>query len=282
MKMLSSEHSIELMAKVFKVSRSGYYAALKRPESTRSMKDRQILKEIKSIHAESRKTYGSPRVYQELKKTELACGLNKVAKMMKNNDIYSIVKKKHKPYGTAKHNPELVSDNIVSREFFVAQPNQKWVSDITYVWTNEGWLYVCVIIDLFSRAIIGWSMDKNVDTNLVIMALTMAVTNRQPKKGVIFHSDRGCQYTSHKFHRELKRLNMISSMSRKGNCWDNACSESFFHTLKTELIYQTKYSTRNSARMAIFEYITVFYNRKRIHSYLDYMSPMEFEKKHSA
>ncbi len=161
-------------------------------------------------------------------------------------------------------------------------PNEKWVSDITYIWTTEGWLYLCVIIDLFSRAVVGWSMDKNVDTKLVVTALSMAYINRKPKKSVLFHSDRGCQYTSHGFQNELKRLNMIGSMSRKGNCWDNACSESFFHTLKTELIYRNHYKTRDNARIDIFEYINVFYNRKRIHSYLGSMSPLEFENKHSA
>jgi len=271
-----------MMAKIFEISRSGYYSYINRKESKRSLNNKKILDKIKSIHNESRKIYGSPRIHHALKKENVVCGLNKVARIMKENNIYSIVKKKHKPYSNLKHNADLVSDNILSREFTVSNPNEKWVSDITYIWTTEGWLYLCVIIDLFSRAVVGWSMDKNVDTNLVVDALKMAVLNRKPKKMVLFHSDRGCQYTSHKLQKYLKDINMISSMSRKGNCWDNACSESFFHTLKTELIYHNKYYTRETARIAIFEYINVFYNRKRMHSYLGFMSPLEFEKKGSA
>ena len=269
------------MAKMFKISRSGYYDWLKRPESKRSMENKMLLKNIIKIHNESRNIYGSPKVYKELQKQEIKCGINRVVRIMRENNIRSKIRKKFRPTTNSNHkNP--VAKNILDRNFYVNKPNKVWVSDITYIYTKEGWFYLCVIIDLFSRKVIGWSMGNRINTGLLIKAFTMACLNRNHGDGVIFHSDRGVQYTSKDFQNLLKKRSFICSMSRKGNCWDNACAETFFRSLKVEEVYHNFYYTREMARKSIFEYIEIFYNRKRIHSYLNNMSPMEYEKEKCA
>lgn len=281
MKEHSKEHSIEKMAKVLGVSKSGYYAWLKRPVSKRALENEKLLEDIKTIHKESRETYGSPRMYKDLRKRGIKCGERRVARLMRENNIRSKASKKFKATTNSNHsNP--VAENLLARELKVDSPDKVWVSDITYIHTKEGWLYLCVVIDLFSRKVIGWSMSNRIDTDLVIKAFLMALINRRKPNGVLFHSDRGVQYTSKAFQAILAENKYTCSMSRKGNCWDNACAESFFHTLKMEEVFHCNYKKQAEARRSIFEYIEVFYNRKRIHSYLGDMSPDEYERKNCA
>lgn len=265
------------MCRVFKVSRSGYYAWLKRPESRRKIQNRELLKKIRKVHKVSRGTYGSPRITKALKKEGIACGRNRVARLMRENGIAAKTKRKYKATTNSKHNYP-VAENLVNQNFTVNQPNQVWVADITYIATDEGWLYLAAVEDLFQRKIVGWAMDSTMTRQLVLDALKQAVWRYQPLAGLIHHSDRGSQYASHEYQKALKDYKMIGSMSRKGNCYDNACMESFFGTLKRELIYGTRFRTRAEARQAIFEYIEVFYNRIRLHSALGYMSPVEYEQ----
>jgi putative transposase len=275
------EHRVEKMAKVFNVSRSGYYSWKNRPESERSMRNKELMIEIKKIFNKSRQTYGYNRIYKGLQKDKIDCGINRVAKLMRENGIKAKAAKKYKATTDSNHK-NTVSENILDRQFNVSQPNKAWASDITYIWTQEGWLYLCVIIDLFSRKIVGWSTSNRINRELVIKAFNMAVINRQPGKDLIFHSDRGVQYTSKDFLLKLKEKEFISSMSRRGNCWDNACAESFFHTLKIEEVKHKIYFTRHEAHLSLFEYIEIFYNRYRMHSFLNYLSPEEFERQKTA
>lgn len=271
-----AKHSVEKMTRIFKISRCGYYSWKKRPLCKTKHENIVLLKECQNIHHESHGRYGSPRIHQELKRRNYCVGLNRVARIMRENGIRSKMRKKYKPTTNSKHeNP--ICENILNRKFTVQAPNKVWVSDITFVYTREGWLYLCVIIDLYSRNIVGWNMGNRIDTELLIKAFLMALLKRKPGKDLIFHSDRGVQYTSKDFQKILLRNHCISSMSRKGNCWDNACAESFFHSLKTELIFHEDYKTRKDAIRSIFEYIEIFYNRKRLHSYLGYKSPLDFE-----
>jgi len=273
-----NKYPIEKMAKVFEVSRSGYYEYLKHPVSKREIENLKIIFEIKEIHKKSRFNYGSPRIFKALREKGIECGKNRVIRLMKINNIRSKTRKKFKVTTNSKHNNP-VYENILDRKFVVTEINKAWVSDITYIWTLEGWLYLCVIIDLYSRKIIGWSMSERIDTGFVIKAFIMAWTQRRPKGELIFHSDRGVQYTSKDFQNILKNKKIICSMSRKGNCWDNACAESFFHTLKVEEVHHTVYKTREMAKIKIFEFIEGYYNNFRTHSYLGYVNPNAFEKK---
>ena len=195
---------------------------------------------------------------------------------MKQHNIFSKTKRKFKATTNSNHKLP-ISNNILNREFTVTKPNTYWVGDISYIWTQEGWLYLATVIDLYSRAIVGWSLQERMTSKIVEDALLMAINKRKLKTGLLFHSDRGSQYASDSFRKILKKYKIISSMSRKGNCWDNAVAESFFKTIKTELIYHCNYQTREEASQSIFEYIEVFYNRKRLHSSIGYMSPMQFE-----
>lgn len=272
---------ISRMCLILRVKRSGYYAWIKRPKSNRKKENMNLIKSIKIIHKQSQETYGSPRIHSVLKDMGMQCGKNRIAKLMKENGIFSKIKKKFR-YKSKQLNDLNTCDNIVNRVFNIKEPNKVWVSDITYIPTKEGWLYLCIILDLYSRKIIGWSMNKNMKTDLVLRSLQMALINRNPSEGLIFHSDRGVQYTSGMFKEVLKQHRIIQSMSRKGNCWDNACAETFFHTLKTELIKHENYDSRKEAELSIFEYIEIFYNRNRKHSYLGYESPVKFEEKSCA
>lgn len=254
------------------VSRGRYYQWLKEPISEREKANIELTEKIKEIHEDSKKTYGSPRVIEELKKQGLSVGHNRVAKLMRENEIKAKMKRKFKNTTDSSHLLP-VSENILNRDFSADKPNQKWVSDITYVWTMTG----CTVIDLYSRKVVGWSMNDNMETSLIVNALEMACINRNPKPGLIFHSDRGSQYASYQFREVLEKKGFIQSMSRKGNCWDNAVAESFFHTLKTEELYFNKFNNKYQAKSCIFEYIELFYNRKRSHSYLGYLSPYQFE-----
>lgn len=272
---------VGLMCRTLEVGRSGFHAWLNRSESPRRQEDRRLLMEIKVIHEQSRKTYGSPRIHAELKDRRISCGKHRVARLMRLHGIVSRHKRKFKATTNSAH-AYPVAGNLLQRRFDVSGPGQCWVSDITYVPTREGWLYLAVTLDLFHRKVIGWAMDRWIARQLAIDALTMAVQNSHRKPGLIHHSDRGVQYASNEFQAVLKTYGIPCSMSRKGDCWDNAVAESFFHTLKVELIHGKIYNTRQEARTAIFEYIEVFYNRQRRHSHLGYLSPVDFEKKNAA
>lgn len=269
---------IGLMCKAMEVGRSGFYAWLYRPESPRSVENRRLLVAIKAVHAQSRRTYGSPRVHAELKAKGHRHGKHKIARLMRQHRIVTVHRRKFKVTTDSKHQFP-VAENKLARRFSVTAPNRSWVSDITYVPTKEGWLYLAVTLDLFHRQVVGWGMAHRIDRQLVMDAFAMALKRRSPDLGLLHHSDRGSQYASTDFQSLLVSHGVECSMSRKGNCWDNAVAESFFHTLKVELVYHRSYETRKEARKDIFEYIEVFYNRQRRHSALGYLSPAEFEKR---
>ena len=258
------------------VSVSGYYAWVKRPESERKRQNQQLLERIKRIHKQSRQTYGSPRVYADLKKQGAVCSQNRVARLMQLNQIAARRKRKFVVTTDSKHDLP-VAENKLNQDFTATKANQKWVTDITYIPTKEGWLYLAVVLDLFSRKVVGWAMDSNMETGLITNALKMALRTRKPPKGLLHHSDRGSQYASNAYQQLLTDYKITCSMSRKGNCYDNAVMESFFATLKQERVYHHHYQSHQQARQDIFEYMEVWYNRKRMHSTLGYLSPEEFE-----
>lgn len=258
------------------VERSGYYAWLNRKPSKREESNNKLDKQIAEIFKSHSGRYGSPRVTNELRQQGEICSKNRVARRMKSLDLKAKGKKKFKVTTDSKHNLP-VADNILNRNFSANKPNEKWCGDISYIWTDEGWMYLAVVIDLYSRAVIGWSIQSNMSKQLVCDALTMALWRRGFPCGVLFHSDRGSQYCSYDFQKLLKRYDFICSMSRKGNCWDNAVAESFFHTMKTELVYTQRYKTREIAKQSIFEYIEVYYNRLRQHSTIGSIAPNDFE-----
>jgi len=272
-----SEFPIFLMCRVLEVSRSGYYAWLKHPESKKDQDDKALSLEIFEIHQESFGTYGSPRVYRELKRRGKHLGENRIARLMRKDGLRAKTKRKFKLTTDSRHHFP-VAPNLLNREFTPEEPNQAWASDITYIWTAEGWLYLAVVMDLFSRAIVGWSMSERMTRELVINAFVMATKRRNPSSGLLHHSDRGSQYASTDYQEILAKYGAICSMSRKGNCWDNAPVESFFGTLKREHVFHNRYSHRAQARQSIFLYIEQFYNRKRIHSALGYRTPSEMEQ----
>ena len=264
------------MCRVLEVSRSGYYNWFDRPESMRAKRHRELTVKIRQAHIESRKIYGSPRIHGELVDQGEKVGKNTVACLMRRANIQSRVHKRF-VVTTDSRKTKQPADNILDCDFTSEHPNQKWVSDVTYIPTRKGWLYLSAIMDLYSRLIVGWSMGESNNTELVEAALKMATTNRRNFQGVILHSDQGVQYASTSYQQLLIDLSMICSMSRKGNCWDNAPMESFFHSLKTEWVVFEDYKTRSEARASLFDYIEFFYNRKRRHSALKYRSPLAFE-----
>lgn len=264
------------MCLILKVSRSGFYAWCNRKESRRKREDKKLLQRIKSIFYDSRETYGCVRIVKELIKMRIKVGKNRVSRLMRENGLRAKAIRRIKRTTHSNHSRS-VAPNVVNKDFSVHAVNRLWTSDITYVWTQEGWLYLTVILDAFSRCIVGWSMSNRMRDQLVIDALMAALWRRKPPEGVIFHSDRGSQYCSNAFRKLLKKHNIYQSMSSVGNCFDNAITETFFHTLKTECVYHNFYKTRNEARKSIFDYIEIFYNRKRIHSALEYKSPIDFE-----
>ncbi len=272
-----SSFRVEKMCQALKISRSGYYSWRDRPMSSRDLSNEKLDKEIKHIHDKSMGTYGSPRITASLKKQGIVCSENRVAARMRRNTIRAKTKKRFKVTTHSKHKHP-VAPNLLNQDFKAYKPNQVWVSDITYLWTREGWLYLCVIVDLFSRKVVGWSMSNNLGCNLALNAFQQALWRNKPGRGLIFHSDRGVQYACNEFSGVLKKYYFIQSMSRKGNCYDNAVAESFFHSLKTELVYFENYQTREEAKNSIFEYIEIYYNRYRLHSTLNYYSPDEFER----
>lgn len=278
MKAHSKEFLVEKMARVLGVSRCGYYEYLNRGPSRRDLDNQALLQNIKEIYKESRRTYGSPRVHAELKKQGKPCSRKRVAKLMREEKIQAKMRKKWKVTTQPSKKTVEIAPNYLDQRFMTEEPNKVWISDITYVWTEEGWLYVAAVMDLFSRKVIGLGMGDKLEIDLIIRALKQALYSRDVGQDLMHHSDRGCQYTSKEFKDLCSRHSIQLSMSAKGHCYDNAVAESFFHTLKTEETHLCHYRGREEAKSSIFEYVEVFYNRKRLHSTIGYVSPVEFEK----
>jgi transposase InsO family protein len=273
-----AEFKITVMCRVLGVSRSGYYAWGKRPISARKMADQSLTEQIEVIHQKSRRTYGSIRIQVELAENGIKCGHNRVARLMREIGLSAKQSRKFKISTTDSNHDQPIAPNLLERDFTAKRSNRKWLGDITFIPTAEGWLYLAVILDLYSRRIVGWAMAASLETSLVLAALRMALDTRQPEPGLLHHSDRGSQYASQDYRDLLTKYQIQPSMSRKGNCYDNAPMESFFGTLKTELIHHRHYLTRLEAKTDIFEYIEVFYNRYRRHSAIGYLAPVAFEK----
>jgi len=263
---------IRMMCRLLRVSPSGYYARQTRPKSRRATVNAELAEEIRRIHTESGEVYGSPKVWKELQGRGQSCGQHRVARLMKQEGLQGIPSKKRWHTRKAGNRPEGVTNHL-ARDFVAAQPNAKWVTDITYIRTTEGWLYLAVVLDLFSRQVIGWSMQPQQDCDLVIQAVRMAAGQRMTSEAVVLHSDRGTQYTAHEFQAFLSTQGMVSSMSGVGNCYDNAVAESFFGLLKRERVHRRRYRTRAEARADIFDYIERFYNRQRRHVYTKGLPP---------
>lgn len=272
----SGTRSIKLMSEELKISRSGYYNWLSRPKSKLWKENVYLSERIRSIYTHSKQRYGSPRITAELREEGFSCSKNRVARLMRKQGITARTKRRFRVTTNSKHNLP-VARNLVEMQFNPEGKNSLWTTDITYIWTREGWLYLSVMLDLWSRTVISWNASQSMDENLVIKTLDKALRERKPNGGLILHSDRGSQYASMKLRQILKENNIQQSMSSKGNCYDNAPTESFFSTLKRELVYRTSYKTREEAKQSLFEYIEVFYNRQRRHSTLGYLSPMQFE-----
>ena len=273
-----NHYSIRMMCELLNVSRSGYYAWRTRPESPRVKRDRELMPEIKRIHAQSKGVYGSPKIHAELIDEGHCVGRHKVAQLMRLERLRGCPKRRYR-ITTQRDPAHSVAKNLLKGNFSTDAPNQRWVADITYLSTHQGWLYLAVVMDLYSRRIVGWSMSRRMSRRLVIDALRMAVAARRPDNGLVHHSDRGGQYTSDDFRNELAKHGIECSMSSTGNCYDNAVAESFFGLLKRERVNRVRYRTRDEARADVFDYIEVFYNRKRRHGYLGNISPADFEAK---
>lgn len=267
---------VRVMCRALAVSPAGYYAWAARPESRRTAANRRLVTMIRAIHTESRNTYGSPRIHATLQAQGQRIGEHRVARLMRLSAIRAKTVKQWRATTDSAHQYPVVP-NTLNRQFAVAHPNQVWAGDITYVWTAEGWLYLAVVLDLYSRRVIAWGMGSRLTQELATAALTMAMEHRRPTSGVLHHTDRGAQYAATLYRAMLAGYGLTASMSRRGNCWDNAVVESFFHTLKTELVYHRRYIPREEARQDIFEWIEVFDNRPRRHSTLGNRSPAEFE-----
>jgi len=259
-----------------KVSRSRYYHWIKSPKTEREKENEQLIATLKDLFEKGRGSYGTRRLKNKFSEQGITVSRRRIGRLMVQAGLWCKTKKRFKVTTDSKHNKP-IAPNLLKRQFTVSEADRYYVGDITYIQTQEGWLYLAVVIDLFSRKIVGWSMDNRMKAQLVNDALLMAIWKRKPQKGLVWHTDRGSQYASDSHRAILKEHSIIQSMSRKGNCWDNAVSESFFHTLKTEMVHHTLFKTRNEATQAIFEYIEVFYNRERIHSANDYLSPVEYE-----
>jgi|ERR1035437_1717176 transposase InsO family protein len=278
------EFAVVTMCRVLMVSKAGYYAWRTRPRSARAVENAQLVVAIRVVHAESDRTYGSPRMQQELEAQGHPCSENRVARLMRADGLRVKTKRRFRVTTQSDHAAP-VAPNTLDRQFAVEQidgVDHVWVSDITYLWTREGWLYLAIVLDLGSRRVVGWAMRHTLEQELALDALRMALTHRQPGAGLLHHSDRGVQYACDDYQALLDANTVTGSMSRKGNCWDNAVAESFFATLKTELVADADWPTREHARAAIFRYIEMWYNPRRRHSSLGYLSPMEFERRKAA
>lgn len=271
------EHRLGCMCRVLGVSRSGYYAWQARQVSERERANQRLLEQIRQMHAASRHTYGAPRIHAALRRAGVACTRKRVARLMRQDRLVGRVVRRRVPHTTQRDEQALPAPNRLNQEFASPAPNRKWVADLTYIATAEGWLYLACVLDLYSRQIVGWAMDEQMDASLVQRALQMALRQRRPAQGLLHHSDQGSQYTSALYRQCLATFGCAVSMSRVGNCYDNAVVESFFATLKAECAMRP-FASRAQARTAIFEYIEGWYNRRRLHSSLGYRSPVEFEQ----
>jgi len=272
-----TDYRVGEMCRVFQVSRSGYYRWIKRLPSQRQLDNQRLDAQIGEIFAGSKGRYGSPKITRELQARGRRVGKNRVANRMRQAGLRSKIRRKYRVTTDSKHQLP-VSPNLLQRNFTAQAPNQTWVSDITYLATRTGWLYLTVIIDLFSRLVVGWALSSSLSHEMVVAALKRAIRRRRPGKGLIFHSDRGVQYACADFRKELAEHGFIQSMSRKADCWDNAVAESFFGIMKTELVYHEKYDGHQDTLHSVFEYIEAFYNRERRHSAVEYLAPAEYEK----
>ena len=261
------------------VSRQGYYAYVKRPPSKRAQRDQELRAAIVRIFEASRRTYGSPRVFEALRTEGIRTSKRRVERLMCELGLQARERKRYR-VTTIADGSHPVAKNTLDRDFQADAPDQRWVTDITYIWTAEGWVYLAAIVDLFSRAVVGWALEDDLSTELPLQALRHALTRRDPEPGLLHHSDRGCQYTSRLYRDVLASEGIEVSMSRKGNCWDNAVAESFFATLKVELISRQTWATKRELRAALFDYIETFYNRERLHSTLGYKTPAQVEAEH--
>lgn len=275
------EFPVTRMCKVLEVSTSGYYTWRSRPKSQRRETNERLIRKIHEIYRTSRRTYGSPRIHVSLNQSGEPCGLNRVARLMTEQGISAKKRKMYVVTTDSKHDMP-IAENLLNRVFETENPNEVWLSDITYIRTLEGWLYLAAVIDLYSRRIVGWAMEGHMRVSLTLSALNMAIEQRRPGPQLLHHSDRGSQYAAKDYRDVLDNYKMIGSMSRKANCWDNAPMESFFDTLKSELIHRYQYETQAQARSAIFEYIECFYNRERMHTSIGNMSPIAYEMKTKA
>ncbi len=269
-------HSVDVLCELMEVSRSGYYAWLNRPASKREQDHQRLAPKVRAIFTENRKAYGYRRITDELHEQQESCGKHQVAALMRKLNLKPARKRRFKVTTDSRHHKP-VYPNVLNRQFTPPQPNHSWSSDITYIETKQGWMYMAVVLDLFSRSVVGWAMDKRMPDELVMNALRMALQHRKISAGLLLHSDRGSQYASSNYQALLKQHGIVCSMSRKGNCWDNAPTESFFKTLKTECVYRQPFQSREQAKAMIFDYIEVFYNRQRKHSALNYLSPKNYE-----
>lgn len=276
---MKNDYSILSLCSHLEVSPSGYYDWQKRRAcpGPRARQNQTLAKEIHTIHAQSRQTYGSPRMTQELRKIGHHHGRNRIARLMKQGGLWGRQKGRYRVQTTDSNHDQPIAPNRLAEAPKATAPNQLWVADITYIQTQEGWLYLAGILDLYSRKIVGWALSAHLDTALVLKALGMALLHRQPPAQLLLHSDRGVQYASADYRRALGQAGLLASMSRKGNCYDNASMESFWSTLKLELVYRRDFISHRQARSEIFDYIEIFYNRQRSHSALNYHSPVDFE-----
>jgi putative transposase len=267
---------VSALCRLLGVSRQGYYAFAHRPQSAHVEREAALRVRLEQLHVESDGTYGSPRMLRALRQEGMHVGKRRIERALRSMGLNAL--RAYRTRATTKADPtHAVADNKLARDFTASRPNERWVTDISYVWTSEGWCYLAAILDLFSRAVVGWALDTTLTTQLPLRALQMAIQRRQPSASLLHHSDRGCQYTSAEYRGALADLGVEVSMSRKGNCWDNAVAESFFATLKKELVYRRSWSTRGELRAAVFNYIEVFYNRRRLHSAIGYKTPAQLE-----
>jgi putative transposase len=267
---------VRVLCRVLGVSASAYYEWQREQESTHARRDSELRGAVREVFTKFKGRYGAPRIERELRKKGIRVSRKRVARLMREEGIRAKSARKYKATTDSNHRLP-IAPNLLERRFDVDEPNKVWVSDITYLWTRQGWMYLVVIIDLFSRKVVGWSLAERMAASLVCNAFDAAVRQRRPPPGLIFHSDRGSQYASKAFRRRLWRYRMRQSMSRKGDCWDNAVAESFFATLKKELIRDLPFETRSAARSQVFEYVEIFYNRQRAHSLIGYETPDAFE-----
>jgi putative transposase len=276
---MKQEHTVQMLCATLKVSLSGYYDWRRRQErpGPRALADQELLEELERLHAQSRQTYGSPRLQAALRQQGRGHGRRRIARLMRQAGLFGRQKRRFRIRTTDSAHDLPVAPNRLAEVAAATAPNQLWVADVTYIPTDEGWLYLAGVLDLFSRQLVGWAMSDRNDTALVLAAWMMALEQRQPPKGLLFHSDRGSNYASGDFRAALQQANVLASMSRAGNCYDNATMESFWSTLKFELVYREHFATRAHARTRLFDYIEVFYNRQRLHSALNYLSPVDFE-----